>query len=498
MRTQRKELETKKILSDGSIILLGDFIVKMKGLIFLPLVIAEIGLRNYGILVQALLAPGIVAGICSLSLGASFVRFTSKVPDNDSSSLSEDFFTVVIPSALFSLVGGCILFFASDLISEALLDDTPQLIVQISSIMVVNETIWRTLGFYLKSRKMFKAFSSLTIVYQFLPYLGLVFGIVYTSELWLGLTCMAVIQGGINAVLFISTSRRLKFKPPSVRKLREFVTYSWPLALSNISGGLLAKSDRFLISFYIGPSAVGTYSILYMILSFIDQLTTPLRTYYGSYLPKLWDNGETRNVLKQLDFGISMFTCVACLLLCLSYLHLSNFLALFVGGVAVESEDNWQYTLLTIGAGIVLLGLTRFQFQLVRLTKKNQYELLLQVIGLAVSIVLNVLLLPEFGLLGAGVATLFGYLTMFIAGSVFLKPVGFGIPWKLMAPGVVGFMFTILIFQGTGSAEATATVGSLTKGIAGSFLVFLLMVLSTLVFLRKDLGNLRRGFLEKT
>lgn len=493
MRVQNKASSTKTIVSDGSLILLGDLIVKLKGLIFLPIVIAEIGLRNYGILVQALLAPGIVAGICSLSLGASFVRFTSKVSDHDTSSLSEDYLTVVIPTMLLSIIGACILFFASDVICNILLDNTPQIIVEIASVMVINETIWRTLGFYLKSRKRFKTFSIFTLVYQFLPYLGLVGGIVHGGELWLGLTCMAMTQGAINAALFILTSRHLKLKTPSITRFKEFATYSWPLALSNIGGGLLAKSDRFLISYYIGPSAVGTYSILYMILSFIDQFTTPFRTYYGSYLPKLWDKGETDKALRQLYVGIFIFICMAGLLLCLSCLHLSSFLGLFIGDMAFDEMENWHYTLLTIGIGIVFLGLTRFQFQLIRLTKKNQYELLLQLIGLVVSIALNVILLSDLGLLGAGIATLIGYLAMFVSGNIYLKRVRFKIPWQLLLPAVMGLAVTIFLF---GPELASPTILGLVRGIANSFLVFLLVMLGALVLVKKELEWLRYGFRE--
>ena len=86
---------TNKIISDSTFLLVSDILIKLKGIIFFPLIIAKVGLENYGIVVQALINPGIIAGICSLSLGSNFLRFTSKYDEKQYDKISLDFFTIL-------------------------------------------------------------------------------------------------------------------------------------------------------------------------------------------------------------------------------------------------------------------------------------------------------------------------------------------------------------------------------------------------------------------
>ena len=442
----------KKILGDGSFIFVGDLIVKLKGLLFLPLIIGKIGLHNYGVLIQALLAPGVVAGVCSLSLGTSLIRFSSKLEENEKDVISEDFFTVLVPSFFLSLLGCLAVFLLSGWISDNLLEGASKSIIQLASIMVINEVVWRTIGFYLKARKRFKPYSILTILYQFTPYLGLVAGIYFTENISTGLKYMVSVQAIVIVISYILYCRKLSYKTPSIAKLETFFYYSWPLALSNISGGLLSKSDRFLIGYFLEPSMVGVYSIIYMILSFIDQLTTPLRTYFGSYLPKVWDKGDRNQAYEQIQLGMLLFISLAGLLLSLAYVYMYDFIDLYLLDLDLEQVNYWEMIVLSIGIGIILLGMSRFQFQIIRLAKKNQMELYIQLIGLSVSVILNVILLPLIGILGAGLATFLGYLCAYLYGVNKLKSLSYSDRLIYIIPGAISFLVTTNIgFERDGS-----------------------------------------------
>ena len=167
--------------------------------------------------------------------------------------------------------------------------------------------MWRNLGFFLKCRKKFKLFSILILLYQLLPYLGLVIGIALYADIYLGFQALVFIQLIFNFLLLIFILSKLRFVRPSFDRFIRFFKFSWALSLSNISGGLLAKSDRYFIGYFMGPSAIGIYNVVYMVLSFIDQISVPFRNYYGTYLPKIWDELDRNETLKQLRIGIYVF-----------------------------------------------------------------------------------------------------------------------------------------------------------------------------------------------
>ncbi len=411
---------TNKIISDSTFLLVSDILIKLKGIIFFPLIIAKVGLENYGIVVQALINPGIIAGICSLSLGSNFLRFTSKYDEKQYDKISLDFFTILFFSFILSVFGCIFLFIVSDSISTFILSGNSVDLIKLSSVIVVNEVMWRNLGFFLKCRKKFKLFSILILLYQLLPYLGLVIGIALYADIYLGFQALVFIQLIFNFLLLIFILSKLRFVRPSFNRFIMFFKFSWALSLSNISGGLLAKSDRYFIGYFMGPSAIGIYNVVYMVLSFIDQISVPFRNYYGTYLPKIWDELDRNETLKQLRIGIFMYLSAAIFLLVMAVIYMKDFL-LLISDLDFTIFRFYYLTIISIGLGIIFLGLNRFYFQIIQLMKQNQYWLALQLIGLTLNIFLNILLLPKLGLLGAGIATLIGYLVVILINNHYYK-----------------------------------------------------------------------------
>jgi O-antigen/teichoic acid export membrane protein len=409
-----------KILTDSAFLLGSEVLVKLKGIIFFPLIISKVGMESYGVFVQVLINPGIIAPLCSMSLNTGFLRFTSKFNSNQKEQIGKDFYTIIIFSFLLSLIGASVLFILSPIISDNILSGKSVNVIKISSIIIINEVLWRNLGFYLKSRKYFKPYSILVLLYQLLPYLGFVTGVVIYSQILHGVVFFVIIQFVFNVLVLISVVRYIKFELPSLQRLRLFISYSWALLFSNLSGGLLAKSDRYFIGYFLGPSAIGAYSILYQIISFIDHLSVPFRNYFGTYLPKMWDGGGTIKALSQIRIGMIMFLSVSVFLLGMIIIFLLPFLS-FLSDYNFATINNYYLLIISISIGVVFLGLNRFYFQVIKLQKKNHLQLIVQLIALLVNVILNIWLLPIIGMLGAGIATLVGYLIILIINGMLFR-----------------------------------------------------------------------------
>ena len=458
----------KKIVTDSSFLLVSDVLIKLKGIIFFPIIISKVGLENYGIIVQVLINPGIIAALFSLSLGSNFLRFTSKYSNKNRHQIARDFFTVISFSFILSLIGALVLFLLSTPISEYILSGKSEDIIKLSSLIVINEVIWRNLGFFLKCRKKFKSFSILALLYQLLPYLGFVSGILLYSDIFKGLQLFVFIQTLLNIIIFISIVNKLDFVFPSFSRFKKFVGFSWSLSLSNISGGLLSKSDRYFIGYFLGPSAIGLYSLLYMILSFIDQITVPFRNYIGTYLPKIWDNSNKYKALEQIRIGIMMYLSVAFYLFAMAVLYMKDFL-LFISDLDFNDVENYLFTVISIALGVTFLGLTRFYFQIIQLSRQNHFYLVIQLIGLIFNISLNIVLMPTLGLLAAGIATFIGYFSIFIMSHFYFR-----IPFK---PKVL-FLQTVVI----AICFLITQITVITSSTDNTLLFLLSIVVSTIIF----------------
>ena len=475
MSSKKIKKPKQKVLFDGTFILVSDIVIKMKGLIFLPFIIDQIGLFQYGILVQVLMSPGIIAGIFSISLGSNLVRFTSKLDSGDRYGINRDVTTVFSGSIGLAIVGSLLLYILSGPINMSLFQGTSQALIKASCLLVLTEVMWRILGFYLKSRKKFKTFSVSNMIYQFVPYMGIVLGIYFTKNLLYSIVYMAISQFLIICAIRYLCLQELRFVRPSWSRLKYFVSYSWPLSLSNISGGLLAKSDRYLISYFLGPSATGIYSVLYMILSFIDQLSNPFRTYLSSHLPRMWDNNDKESASIDLRTGSFYYSAVAFLLILLSITYLDDFLRVVLNNDDFSEIDNFQGIVISIGLGICFLGLNRFNYLVMQLMKKTRVQLLFQLMGLLISVILNLLLIPILGLYGAGIATLIAYFSTFIGATIFIKERRiFPEFWQVIVllVAVLGYLLTATIVKRCIDGLALSTTLSL--------ITYCLIVLSSL------------------
>jgi O-antigen/teichoic acid export membrane protein len=189
--------------------------------------------------------------------------------------------------------------------------------------------------------------------------------------------------------------------------------YGLPLVLNFIAIVLLDFVDRFMIARLLGVSYVGPYSISY---DFI-QLTigTFLNIFFLSAFPAIVQLFEIKNYkamnnqLHELGLRLISFGLPLTVGLCI----LSGDISSLIFGQ--EYQHNVGRLLPWLAAAIFIAVLKSYCldvfFQLHRLTKFQSYIAIAMVI---VNIILNLILLPRYGLIGAGWATL----AAFSLGSV--------------------------------------------------------------------------------
>ncbi|MCB9205231.1 MAG: oligosaccharide flippase family protein [Flavobacteriales bacterium] len=403
--------ENRKILSDSIFLTVGNYLMKLKGLIFMPVIISSVGLANYGIFVQIFVNLSMISPFCTLALGESFKRFTSKYAADDTTALSNDFWTVIIPSFLMALIGATILFFTSPIICEFLfksITDDVLWATRISSVMIVERVLWEQLNKYLLARKKFKQNTVLTLLYAFVPYLGLVAGFVFYESLTYAVSFFLMLEAMFMVFLFFRVAKGLSFQIPRLATLKKFLNYSWALIFTQFESGILAKVDRYFISYFLGPAAVGIYNVIYSVVSFLDDLSLPFRRYYASYLPVIWDSGETDKALNQVRLGIRYYFVISWLGLVALTMALEPLLTLVLNKESPNLE-HFEWIVFITGVGIIAEGGIRLFYQVINMQKRNAYQVIFQFLAVLVNVGLNFVLVPKWGLFGAGFATFVSY-----------------------------------------------------------------------------------------
>ena len=93
--------------------------------------------------------------------------------------------------------------------------------------------------------------------------------------------------------------------------MRQYLNFGIPTIPSNLSTLILDASDRYIIGFLIGLSAVGYYSGGYLIGSLIIILLSPFFTLLLPILAQYHAVNDISNIRSYLNHSIKLFLVVA-------------------------------------------------------------------------------------------------------------------------------------------------------------------------------------------
>jgi len=437
------KINKKKVISDSIFLSVGNLILKLKGIIFVPIIISRVGMANYGAFVQILINPRIIMPFCSLALGMGFYRYTSQYDEAEVEKLSRDYWTVFTTVFILSIFGGLVVYLFSPIISKYILAGLSLNSLRLSSLLVVNAGLSYVDIKYIQSRKEFKLFSIYNICTELIPYFCFIARIMAKSDIFFGLLLYIIIQSTLILSLKVYVIKVINFSIPSIKILKKFLKYSWALLFSEITGGLLSKVDRYFIGYFIGPVAIGIYNIVYSVCNLLDNFSIPFRKYFGTYLPKVWDEGKKGKVREQLKEGLVYYLIISIGALAGIVFLLKPALNLLLNK-NLSTIANFEWIVLFTGLGIVGLGTARFFYQLIKYREQNYLQLVFQSISVILNMGLNYFLVKEYGIIGASIATFVSYLTVvFICNRYLDMNLDINFLTKVLRIGLAGL---IIIF----------------------------------------------------
>lgn len=255
--------------------------------------------------------------------------------------------------------------------------------------------------------------SSVSVTWRLMSVVASTLVLVYVSQTAEAVLATRVVVGSV-LVVFLARwlVRTAVFSRAAIDipYAMEGVRYGFPLALKEISNITLSLIDRIMLKWMIGDYAVvGIYSIGYALASYLDQvvmaaigqaLTPVMNRLYIS------EGAAAVKRIKQQVLNMLVYVCGAIIAgLCLSGKEL---FLLLVGDSKAASFDTFfimgmyfavQPILSVMGTGLLL-------------EKKSKTLFALTGMAAVVNIVLNLILIPPFGINGAVMATCFAQLML--------------------------------------------------------------------------------------
>jgi PST family polysaccharide transporter len=191
---------------------------------------------------------------------------------------------------------------------------------------------------------------------------------------------------------------------------------SWPLLLAGLSGYVYAKIDQVLLLHYINSTTVGIYGVavkLTQIWAFIPGLII------GSMFPAIVNSKKIDFKLYAKRFkALSSITVGITFIIALPLYIFAPLVINIIFGDAYISAVPILRIYLWTSIAITLVVLTQQYFITENLTRIFLYT---SIIGATSNILLNIILIPNFGSEGSAWGTLISYLSVVLSLFLFKK-----------------------------------------------------------------------------
>jgi O-antigen/teichoic acid export membrane protein len=187
-------------------------------------------------------------------------------------------------------------------------------------------------------------------------------------------------------------------------RVRGYAMYGYPIAASLALTVVLSSTDRFLLAVYLDEAAVGAYHASYSIANrTLDVLFLWLGSAGQPALVMALERGGVERLKEAAREQLSTFLLIGLPAAAGVALVARPLAEVLIGEdlrAAAASVTPW------IALSALLFGLTAYYFgQAFTLGKKTRTLLLAMLVPAAANVVLNVILVPRYGLIGAAWAT---------------------------------------------------------------------------------------------
>lgn len=415
--------------------------------LLMPFYIRTISSQDYGLVVNLYSIIAILLMVVTLGFETGYFRFADRQNNNKLlSSLSSTVllfgFSVLILFSLFSD------FFCSFLeIGNAF---KPLFIATLIVIVdAYNSILFASLRYEKRS-----------VLYALLRFLQVVVTVVLTLFFLLYLNKSSLfgidfsLLGDVNYVLLAnllgSLSSTIYFIPRilglglsvDISLVKTVLIYSLPLAAMGFFGSLNQNIEKFLIIKLSGTSdnftQLAIYSANYKIGILMAIFTQSFRLAFEPFLFKEFKNNSSTEVYSIamnffVYFGLVIFAGVAL------FMPLLN---VFLTDTYLEGNSVIPFILL----GQLFFGVYYSVSMWYKVVDKTYFGIIMSVCGLILNVILNIILIPSIGYLGAAISTLVGYFFM-MSLSFYLGHKHYPIDYKLARLSILVLSVVTIVYS---------------------------------------------------
>jgi O-antigen/teichoic acid export membrane protein len=274
-----------------------------------------------------------------------------------------------------------------------------------------------------------------------LSILGTILQILLISYfLWAGFGLFGAVISLIilNMLLLISKSviilSQIRLSFPSFSLIKNYLAYSGPLIPGILGWWINTWGDRFVIGYFLGITSVGIYSASYNLGNIVYIFYAPISIIILPTITDLYNNNRFQEIGSYLNYLLKGYLMVAIpSAFGLAILSKSLLIALttseFLAGAIIVP---------IIAVSTILYQCSLLHSNILFIFKKTRTVGLISIVTASINIILNIILVPLIGIIGAAIATLVAFALHLILNVTFgFRMMKYNIDFKFILKSII-------------------------------------------------------------
>lgn len=404
-------LGIRNIIRQGSIYAVTNVLLLMFSVVTFPIFTRIFSKEEYGLMNLLTITLTMASLVCSGDLKDAILRYYGEFEQKgEVGTLMSNTFT---GSLLISVIG----YLLSVGVSYALfqlniISGDVFTIIIISFLAIIAGNIITPIQTFYRVREEAVKYCAVSVIGKLFTTGLLIAFVVYLSHGIYGLFVgQTVAQGIVAAILFVIFVKKygLKMVSISAGHLKTFLKYSLPLVVNGMFAYLANFGNRFLIALFMGQSSVATFVVAYVLPDYLETaVILSLNMVLYPSIMNLWGKGKDEEAEEILRKFLFIYIAIAIPIVFGLYSIRYEVIEVLASEKYLESAE--LIAVLTLG--IMTRGLYFPLAAGLYKEKKTNLIALVNIGGVTVNVLLNVILIPVLGLKGAAFATFIAYLAV--------------------------------------------------------------------------------------
>jgi len=423
----------KKYAKNVGLVSIANLISRLKGFILLPILTKALGAELYGTWALISITISLLAPLCTLELGYAIIRFLG--PEKDKGKISKSISSIFMITSLIGIIVSFVLFIFSKPLAIAVFGGvSAAFYIQISSSLIFLAAIDQIIVEYFIAFQQMKRYAAFKILETIGEVILTAYLVLSGYGLFGAIVSLLAVRAFASIIGFLWITSQTKISTPSFLMVKDYLPFSLPILPTAICYWLINLGDRYVIGFFMSANAVGIYSASYGLGGLLVFFYYPLSTVLLPALTHSYEDNKIHEVKTTLKYSLKFFLMFAIpSFFGLSILSKSILTTLttseFVGGSMIVS---------IIALATVLFNCSSINTNVLNLFKETKKVGLIYGASASINIIMNIILVPIIGIVGAAIATLITFMVhLFVVSKISFKRVSYDIDFKFIMKSTV-------------------------------------------------------------